>query len=526
MPHLGRVGPDEVRLGQTLDPEAQAAVLRHGPDQRRRIVHERAQVHRLEAHLLTAGLHAREAQDLVDELEQVQRAREHVPELVPLVLRQRTRDLRLQQVRARDDRGERRLQLVRHHRKEVRLRLARGQRGLVQASVFDRQRGTPRELLRQLHVLRTVAPPFVRTHQRDRAEHLAVREQRHHHRRPRVQRRFDPVHLRIAADLRGPVLRHLRDQHRLPVAQHARHHAGGIIRVRHQPAFQLPEQRLLLRIRVRRRDLPDHAVLAPDMDDAVVRDVGNRQRGKVRERHLVIERHRQRTARLRQESRTTLRCLGLRSRRPVPLADPVEPRLQVRRDHRHQGRDHGDDDQPLPRARVHERLRRDQPVRVVGHHDGGADQTRAHPAQERGVHDDDDQERAEVRHRVRRHELDLEQQHRRQHDQRTAHLRPRPPHRLRPARRPAVGGGRTLTGANPPAARGGPATVPPLAAPPRGSSVLCFARHPCSLACSGEATGARTDPAPPASRHMHPPGPNEDPCSGKRHASYHAVQGQ
>jgi hypothetical protein len=269
-------------------------------EERRGLLDERRQPHLLDVHRHLCGLETREAEDLLDEREEMVAARADPLELERLLAGQRAEDPVGEQLGVADDPRERRAQLVRHRREEVGLRAVGILRVEVELRVVEGERRALREVLGDGDVRRVVSPVRRRCHQgRQRAEDVPARDERHGQRGPRseglercplirgaAQEPYQDV--RVVAHEHGPaVLEGARDRAvRHPELRRMRAEAGGERRVSGE--------------RVGGGNASNVAPLGLEVDEGRVAEHRERDAGESRDDLIGIQRAAQRGARARE----------------------------------------------------------------------------------------------------------------------------------------------------------------------------------------------------------------------------------
>ena len=184
-------------------------------------------------------------------------------------------------------------------RVELRVGVARG---TEEKRVLDRERGAPADLARQLEVDRAEPPSRLAGAERDRPEQQSARLERDDDVRGRVE---GPVEGEMLLVDRGASERRVAcilDQVRLARAEHLGDGVGLVLLGRVALAERAQEL-LPLGIPVRDHDLTQAAALLLDhVDDAVVGEPRDEQRGELRERRRVVEPGGEERARLGEEA--------------------------------------------------------------------------------------------------------------------------------------------------------------------------------------------------------------------------------
>ena len=166
--------------------------------------------------------------------------------------------------------------------------------------VVDRERRSPRDLVRELEVDRAEAPSRLARAERDRPEQPPAGLERDDD----VRGRFEcAVELEVLLVDRRPgerLLARILDEVRLAAPEHLRDRMRVVL-LRRIASPHLTQELLARRVAVRDHDLTQGPVLVERVDDAVVRDARHEQLGEIGERRLVVERGGKQGARLAEE---------------------------------------------------------------------------------------------------------------------------------------------------------------------------------------------------------------------------------
>ncbi len=250
--------------------------------------------------------------------------------------------------RLHDDRGRRVSQIMRDDAQDLVPQLRRAQRGLVQPTVFDRERRKLGDGVREAQIVRPIGPRGRGRHENQHADQLPADRERQPHDRLRVDRAQNVEVLLALRERRDRLRRHPFHQIRPPGLQ------DGARQVRQTTIdpqlFQRGAQPGGVGPRAHHLDPRRPVSVLDDVHDAPVRKIADHQLPERRQCLLVVERRRQQRAGLREEPLFVLDALSFRDR-PLSLGDVAGKRLPAaaRKDVRaHLDRHHGSVLSPVP----------------------------------------------------------------------------------------------------------------------------------------------------------------------------------